>query len=193
MLKKLNIVKIIKMQIHNKEVTIVIVMYQEPFDLVNKTLESIRNFKKIIIDNANNKNLKNELVSKFSIEKYILNKKNIGFSAGYNQGINLSNTRFTLILGPDCLINEANIEILVKKILFYEDCYIVAPTSYDHNGKLTYAGGPLPDQGNRSVPINIEGDICVNSILGACMLFDTKKFYNKKLCFDNNFFFIFFR
>lgn len=175
----------------NNEVTVIIVMYQESFDIINKTLEHIKNFKKIIIDNANNEDLKIKLVSKFSIYKYILNKKNIGFSAGYNQGINLSNTRFTLILGPDCLIKEQDINILVKKILYYKDCYIVAPTSYDEHGKLTYTGGHLPEKGNKFFPINIEGDVCVDSVLGACMLFDTRKFYDEKLYFDNNFFLYF--
>lgn len=35
-------------------VTIVIVIYKEPFDLIKKTLEKIVNFNKIIIDNSGN-------------------------------------------------------------------------------------------------------------------------------------------
>ena len=96
----------------NEKITIIIVMYEESFDLICKTLEKITNFKKIIIDNAGDANMKNNIISKFGIEKYILNKKNIGFSAGYNQGIKLSKTDFTLVLGPDCKISEESIFLL---------------------------------------------------------------------------------
>ena len=41
-------------------VTVVIVLYKESFNLVSKTLESIKNHKIIIIDNANNYILKKE-------------------------------------------------------------------------------------------------------------------------------------
>ena len=42
----------------NDKVTIVIVMYKESFDLIYQTLNKIKNFKKIIIDNAGNEYLK---------------------------------------------------------------------------------------------------------------------------------------
>ena len=76
----------------NKEITVVIVLYKETEDLIVKTLTQISNLKIIIIDNDANRKLKDKITSKFSIERYILNKKNNGFSAGYNQGIKLSKT-----------------------------------------------------------------------------------------------------
>ena len=54
--------------------TIVIVLYNESFNLVSRCLENIKNFKIIIIDNAGNFQLKNE-IENFKIYKYILNKK----------------------------------------------------------------------------------------------------------------------
>ena len=68
-------------------ITIIIVLYREDYQILYQTLDKIRDFKKIIIDNSNNLELKNKLEANFKIEKYILNKKNIGFSAGYNQGV----------------------------------------------------------------------------------------------------------
>ncbi len=41
-----------------KEITIVIVLYEEEFSLINQCLENIKNFNIIIIDNAGNKKLK---------------------------------------------------------------------------------------------------------------------------------------
>ena len=64
------------------KITIIIVLYREDYNLLYNTLDKIREFRKIIIDNSNNKDLKIKL-NQFEIEKYILNIKNIGFSAGY--------------------------------------------------------------------------------------------------------------
>ena len=175
----------------NEKITIIIVMYEESFDLICKTLEKITNFKKIIIDNVGDANMKNNIISKFGIEKYILNKKNIGFSAGYNQGIKLSKTDFTLVLGPDCKISEESIFLLFTKFLQYPDSLIVSPTSYDESGSLTYAGGPLPENGEKDLALKIDGDVCVDSTLGACIYFKTAEFIESNLFFDENLFLYF--
>ena len=171
-----------------ENLTIVIVLYKESFELISKTLSSINTFKKIIIDNDENSELKKQIKSKFIIEKYILNKKNNGFSGGYNQGMKLSKTEFTLVLGPDCIIREQDILILIKKISENNNCLIVSPTSYDEHDKLTYAGGPLPENGEKNIILNLKGDTCVDSTLGACMLFRTKDLTENNLFFDENFF-----
>ena len=57
------------------KITIVIVLYRENYNILYKTLDKIRDFKKIIIDNSNNLKLKNKIKANFKIEKYILNKK----------------------------------------------------------------------------------------------------------------------
>ena len=171
-----------------KNITIVIVLYQEPFELLSKTLKTINSFKKIIIDNNGNVELKKKIKSQFFVDQYILNKKNNGFSAGYNQGIRLSKTEFTLVLGPDCIIKEEDIAILIKKITEYRDCYIVSPTSYDEHNNLTYAGGPLPEDAEKDIILDLAGDTCVDSTLGACMLFRTKDIIENNLFFDEFFF-----
>ena len=171
-----------------KNITIVLVLYKETFDLISKTLNSLKLFKIIIIDNDNNLILKKKIETKFSIDQYILNKENIGFSAGYNQGIKLSKTDYTLVLGPDCLILEKDIFLLKQKLLENQNCFLVSATSYDHNGNLTYTGGPLPENGEKNIILNISGDTCVDSILGACMFFKTKNIIDNELLFDENFF-----
>ena len=59
-------------------VTVVIVLYKESFDLVNKTLQTLKNYKIVIIDNANNNELK-KILKNFKIYKYLLNKKTTDF------------------------------------------------------------------------------------------------------------------
>ena len=172
------------------KITIIIVLYREDYNLLYKTLDKIRDFKKIIIDNSNNVELKNEVEANFKIEKYILNKKNIGFSSGYNQGVKLCKTDFLLILNPDCIIDYESIIKLYEKLITNEDCFLTTSTSYNENNQLTYTGGLLPENGEKDLPINLEGDICVENALGACMLLKKKDFIEIGLF--NEIFFIFF-
>ena len=172
------------------KITIIIVLYREDYNLLYKTLDKIRDFKKIIIDNSNSVELKNKVEANFKIEKYILNKENIGFSSGYNQGVRLCETDFLLILNPDCIINNESIIKLYEKLIFNEDCFLTTSTSYNENNQLTYTGGLLPENGEKDLPIKLEGDICVESVLGACMLLKKKDFIEIGL-FDEIFFIFF--
>jgi|TARA_B100001093_G_scaffold353704_1_gene338156 GT2 family glycosyltransferase len=170
------------------EITVILVLYKESFDLISKTLYSLKSFKKIIIDNDNNIDLKKKIISNFNIDNYILNKKNIGFSAGYNQGIKNSKTIYTLVLGPDCIIMEQDILLLKERLITNQNCLIVSATSYDENRNLTYTGGPLPENCEKNYVLNISGDVCVEATLGACMFFKTKEILQNNLLFDENFF-----
>ena len=178
-------------KIFDNNISIVIVIYHEEYSLISKTLTHLNSFKKIIIDNSNNKYLKKKIEANFSISKYILNKKNSGFSAGHNQGVKLSTSKYTMLLGPDCIIEEKDILNLTDILLKNKNCSIATPTSYDNNMNLTYSGGPLPENGDKDHILDLSGNVCVESALGACMLFETKKFINDKLLFDENFFLYF--
>ena len=79
------------------KITIVIVLYEEEFELINQCLEGIKNFNIIIIDNAANKKLKKEIQKKFNILNYILNSKNVGYTKAVNQGINLCVTEYVFV------------------------------------------------------------------------------------------------
>ena len=175
----------------NKTLTIIIVLYKEPFELIKNTLEKIKKLKIIIIDNDCNFELRNKILKQFNIFRYILNKKNNGFSSGYNQGIKMSDTLYTLVLGPDCLITNEDIIVLINKLSLYENSILVTPTSYNDKHELTYAGGPLPENTDKDIVLNLEGDTCVDSALGACMLFRTEDLKSKNLLFDENFFLYF--
>jgi len=67
---------------------------------------------------------------------------------------------------------------------------LVVPTSYDENKNLTYSGGLLPENGDKNVILNLTGDTCVESALGACMLVKTNAIKDFGL-FDQNFFLYF--
>ena len=52
---------------NNKILTVIIVLYKEPFELIKKTIEKIKDFKIIIIDNDYNKDLKDKILEQFYI------------------------------------------------------------------------------------------------------------------------------
>ena len=160
------------------DITILIVLYQESEEIVFKTLEQIKNFKKIIIDNDGNYELRKKILEKYDIFEYCLNKKNLGFSKGFNKAINLCKTKFAFIKNADCFIDEQNILKLFDYINEDNACGIVSPTSYDIFGNLTYNSGKLPENEFSYLPINIEGNICVEKVLGASMFLRTEDLKN---------------
>ena len=115
----------------NEKLTILIILYEENLDIIKKCLDQIKEFKIIIIDNANDENLKKKIGSNYKIYKYFLNKKNIGFSKAANQGIKECDTEYLLILGADCLITQKDINQLMLAKQKYQDCFLTSPTFYD--------------------------------------------------------------
>ena len=174
----------------NQKLSILIILYEENLEMINKCLEKIKDFKIIIIDNANNKSLKNEIIKKFKIHKYFLNKKNIGFSKAANQGIQECETEYLLILGADCLITYSSIQKLMLAKEKYKDCFLTSPTIYDHTGKLTYNGGPLNENIAKNEVIKNSGDVCLDSVLTTAILFKVKDIINIGLL-DEKFFLYF--
>ena len=139
----------------NQELTILIVLYKESVDLVEKNLDNLSAFKKIIIDNGSDFYLKKKLQNKYLFSNYILNKKNIGFSKAYNQAINLCSTNYALMLSADCVISEESIINLLDSHKKYKNCFITSPTSYDDNTNLTYNGGLLPENNINQLPLEL--------------------------------------
>ena len=167
--------------------TIVIVLYNESFNLVSRCLENIKNFKIIIIDNAGNFQLKNEIEKNFKIYKYILNKKNLGFSKGINQGIKICDSEYILNLEADCLIEDKNIYKLYQSHLLYDNCVITTPTMFNESNEITHSGGTLMEKNLGYEIFKIEGDTCVDFPSTAAILFKKKEILDLGL-FDEDLF-----
>ena len=174
----------------DQKLSILIILYEENFEMINKCLEKIKDLKIIIIDNANDKSLKDKVIKKFKIHKYFLNKKNIGFSKAANQGIKVCETEYLLILGVDCLITYSDIEQLMFAKEKYKDCFLTSPTIYDHTGKLTYNGGALNENSPKNEVIKNSGDVCLDAVLTTAILFKVKDIINIGLL-DEEFFLYF--
>ena len=174
----------------NQKLSILIILYEENLEMINKCLENIKDFKIIIIDNANNKFLKKKILKRFKIYKYFLNEKNIGFSKAANQGIQACDTEYLLFVQADCLITYSGVEQLMLAKEKYKDCFITSPTFYDNDGKLTYNGGPLYESSPKNKVIENFGDVCVDAVLFAVILFKVKDAINIGLL-DEKFFLYF--
>ena len=175
------------MDSQNNELTIVIVLYEEEANLLLRCLENIKNFKIIIVDNAGNISLEKKIKEKYEIYKYFLNKKNYGFSKAANKAIKECDTEYILNLQADCLISNEEILKLLKSHKKYENCFITSPTFYNKDSKLSYNAGVLPEKNNERYILNLEGDVCVETVLGSTILFKKKDILELGL-FDENFF-----
>ena len=178
------------MNLVTNELTIIIIFYEEKIDLVFKCLENIKNFKIIIVDNANNISLKKKVKKKFQIYKYLLNKKNCGFTKAANQAIKLCDTEYILNLNADCFITEENILKLIISHKKYKNCFITTPTFYDEESKLSYNAGCFAEKNLKRDILNLEGDVCVDTVLGTAILFKKSDMLELGLL-DENFFIYF--
>ena len=178
------------MNLVTNELTIIIIFYEEKIDLVFKCLEKIKNFKIIIIDNADNISLKKKIKEKFQIYKYLLNKKNLGFTKAANQAIKLCDTEYILNLNADCFISEEDILKLIISHKKYKSCFITTPTLYDEESKLSYNAGCFAEKNLKRDILNLEGDVCVDTVLGTAILFKKSDMLELGLL-DENFFIYF--
>ena len=169
------------------EITIIIVLYEEKINLIFQCLENIKNFKIIIVDNAGNIFLKNKIEEKFQIYKYILNKKNYGYTKAANQAIKQCDTEYILMFQADGIISKKDILILLESHKNYKNCFITSPTYYDEKSKLSYSSGHLPEKNSKKDILNLEGNVCVEAVLGSIILFKKKDILELGL-FDENFF-----
>ena len=107
----------------NKLVSINILTYNAQ-DLIESCLESVlkqnyANIEILIIDNASSDNTLRQITrhrkqnAKFPM-RVIENKKNLGFTAGHNQGIRKSNGEYVLCLNQDVILDKNFVKNAVK-------------------------------------------------------------------------------
>ena len=178
------------MNISFNEITIIIVLYEEKEQLVLRCLESLKNFKIIIVDNANNLSLKRKVEKNYNIYKYILNKKNYGYSRAANQAIKLSDTEFILMFQADGIIDQKDILKLLDTHKKYDNSFIVSPTLFDKDQNLCANSGNFPEKYLYKTPIIFDGDICAETVLGSIVMFKREDIIKIGL-YDENLFLYF--
>tara|TARA_A100001015_G_scaffold321203_1_gene450747 strand:- start:1599 stop:2444 length:846 start_codon:yes stop_codon:yes gene_type:complete len=94
----------------NKNITAIITSFKSE----NKILNCIKSLGKdiniIVVENSNDKKLKDKLEKENSNLKCILSENNLGYAKGNNLGLSLVKTKFALIINPDAEVQSHTIE-----------------------------------------------------------------------------------
>ena len=110
---------------HNN-ITIIYVIYKSG-DIFFENIKRLNNFKKIIIDNDPNSDLVDKIKKIDNSVDYTRLNKNIGMSKAANLAFDKVKTEFFLYLTADTIIDEHNIENLLKIFLKYESVGLSSP------------------------------------------------------------------
>ncbi len=155
-----------------KELTIIILTYNSSH-IIKNCLESFdcKKYDVVIVDNASSDNTIAFVTRSFPQVKIISNKVNAGFGRGNNVALRDIKTKYSLILNPDALISDQDIEKVINQL--------------DNNPKAAIAG-----------PVVLENCIRDQSEIGQKLqdiqkdLLGTKDNFRKKLsktCYEVRF------
>ena len=123
-----------------KNLTIVIVTYRTPEKIILDCLQSIDSeIKVLIVENSENFNLKDKILSKFSNVEILCTGKNLGYGCANNYGISLAKTDYILILNPDVICAKDLFSNISDLILKTQDFSIIG-SQYLHDDVFMPAG-----------------------------------------------------
>ena len=177
-----------------KNITVVIVTYNTPENIILDCLNSIdKDIKVLIVENSDKFLFESLLLSKFSNVKISCSGKNLGYGAGNNFGLKQVNTEYALILNPDTICDKEffnNISDLINKTNNFS---IIGCQYIDDS--IFMPAGFFDDKKNKEFVKNfrenkIEDLTKVDWVTGQSMLLNLNKFENKEI-FDDKFFLYF--
>lgn len=124
------------------DIAIVIVSYNTR-DLLCECIDSITSETRssheiIVVDNASSDNTMEMLKTRYPAIKRIGNKSNAGFASANNQGFQIANGRYFLMLNPDTLVIDGAIDKLKKFMDDHPDIGICGPKNIDSKGGLQH-------------------------------------------------------
>jgi GT2 family glycosyltransferase len=107
-----------------------------------KEQNTYKNIEVIVVDNASDQNPTTAIQSIFPSAKIIINKKNLGFSAGNNIGIKAAGGKYLFIVNNDTEFTPLLIESLLNVFQTNPDAGIVCPKFhyFFNKGVIEYAG-----------------------------------------------------
>jgi GT2 family glycosyltransferase len=155
--------------ISSKDITVVILLYNTPHNLV-KNLLVYKDFNILILDQSNDLILKTKLFKLLpNIKYYKVTNKNLGFATGINYLVNKVKTKYFLCTQVDVLLTKKDIFNLTKTFKIKNNCIISIPSIQKNKFKKKQI-------------------IQVDRFIGAIFLANKKRFINLG-CFDENYFF----
>ena len=145
--------------------TVVTVNYNSK-DYLARCLESLQRhtqgpFQSVVVDNASQDRDFTRLKRRFPAVQFLLNEKNLGFSAGCNRGIRACPARYYLLLNPDCHVEEGALDRCCAFLEAHPQAGIVGC-------RINHPDGTLQLACRRSIP---RPRVALARMLGLSLLF----------------------
>tara|TARA_Y100000816_G_scaffold292347_1_gene287127 strand:+ start:1740 stop:2585 length:846 start_codon:yes stop_codon:yes gene_type:complete len=162
---------------NNKDITAVITSFKSETKILNCIKSLGKDIKIIVIENSNDKKLKDKLEKEYLNLKCILSDQNLGYAKGNNLGLSMVDTSYALIINPDAEVQTRAIDNFFLTIEKKPNFAIIAPY--------------IQETKNKDAMINKQDGIFeVKNVKGFAM------FLNIEQCkdigfFDENFFIYF--
>ena len=176
------------------DLTIVIVTFQTPEEIILDCLRSInKDIKIIIVENSKNFLHQKLVNSEFSNVKIVCTGENLGYGKGNNFGLKLVQTDYALILNPDVICAKDLFDKIPMEVNKINDFAIIGfQYSFD---RIFMPAGFFDEKKNSQFKENfINNKIApianVEWVTGCSMLINLKEFEDKEI-FDKNFFLYF--
>ena len=134
---------------------------------------TLKSIKIIVVENSNDVKFKQKLNIKYPHIECILTGENKGYSAGNNIGLSHVNSKYSLVLNPDTIVEKNAFNNFLKTAQEYPDFWLIGPSndqSYE------------PSTNDKKV-------FEIENLKGFAIFLNMKKF--KKSFFDENYFLYF--
>jgi len=137
----------------------------------------------IVVDNNSTDDTVAMLARDFPEVKLIRNEDNLGFARANNQGIEISQGKFVMLLNPDTEVRKGCTSTLLSFLQGHDRAGVVGPKLLNPDGTLQAAGVNFPSLASsllgyfrlkREVTgayfVHADQPILVNALVGACLL-----------------------
>ena len=177
-----------------ENITVIIVTYLTQKHLLINCLNSIDSRVKIkIVENSQNFELKNEILTNFNNVEIVCTGENLGYGKGNNFGLRTTKTDYALILNPDLTCDTDFFSNITKVIEDAKDFTIIG-CQYQKD-KIFLPAGFFDKKKNQEFAKNFRNKKIkdlekVDWVTGCSMLINLKKFSDQEI-FDKNFFLYF--
>ena len=162
---------------NNKDITVVITSFKSEKKIINCINSIGRDTKIIVIENSNDKPLKERLEKEYFNLKCTLSNKNLGYAKGNNLGLSMVNTKYALIINPDAELHSQAINNFFLSAKTNPDFAIIGPFIQETQENKFFE--------------NQKKEICeVKNVKGFAMFLNLDQFKDIGF-FDENFFIYF--
>tara|TARA_B100001057_G_scaffold465290_1_gene521278 strand:+ start:963 stop:1802 length:840 start_codon:yes stop_codon:yes gene_type:complete len=120
---------------NNKDITAVITSFKSETKILNCINSLGKDLKIIIIENSNDKKLKDKLEKEYPNIKCVLSDKNLGYAKGNNLGLEMVKTKYALIINPDAEVQNKTIDNFFLTAKKKPNFAIIAPFIQEKNNK----------------------------------------------------------